>query len=322
MLLWPVYSIKAYRGLRVDWDEDLSKGKKVEAPKPVSAAKPVPVPAAAPAATLTPAPKHAASGVKAAAAAETSSYKADLEPLTVDKELERRQARAAKWGTEIKQLGVAKPAPAPASAASATPATSAKPAKPTKIVPAAPATDVSVDVLGTASHSFDVCTQDADRVKARQARFGTSKESTKPITTRVVDEVEARKRKAREERFGINPGVCIVCFSLTSDSDTVKARSQKASYWPLSVRLAAKIISLYVLVFSKMYLIYWARFNLRSSVLHRWLTASIPNKAKHILDPPTFGSKASLDAYHWYVLYQSFAQLILSYWRPQSIGGP
>jgi hypothetical protein len=134
-----VYTIKAYHGLRVDWDEDLSKSKKVEAPKPVSAAKPVPAPAAVPAATLTPARKHATSGVKDAAAAETSNFKADLNPLTVDKELERRKARAAKWGTEVKQPVVARPAPAPAA--------SAKPAKPTKIVPAAPAADVGVDMF-------------------------------------------------------------------------------------------------------------------------------------------------------------------------------
>jgi len=164
----------------VDWDEDLSKSKKVEAPKPVSAAKPVPAPAAAPAAALAPAPKHATSGVEDAAAAETSNFKADLEPLTVDKEIERRKARAAKWGTEVTEPVVAKPAAALAA--------SAKPAKPTKIVPAAPGAG------------------DGERVKARQARFGTSRESTKPIVTPAVDEAEARKRKTREERFGTDPG--------------------------------------------------------------------------------------------------------------------
>jgi hypothetical protein len=139
MLLWPVYPISTYHGPRVDWDEDLSKSKKVEAPKPISTAKPVPVPAAAPAASLTPAPKVAPLGVKDAVAAETSTFKADLEPLTVDKEIERRKARAAKWGTEVAQPAVAKPAPAPAALA--------KPAKPTKIVPAAPAADVGIDVF-------------------------------------------------------------------------------------------------------------------------------------------------------------------------------
>lgn len=138
MLLWPVYPINTHRGLRVDWDEDLSKSKKVEAPKPVSTAKPVPAPAAAPPASLTPALTHAPSGVKDAAAVETSTFKADLEPLTVDKELERRKARAAKWGTEVKQPVVAKSAPAPTAPA--------KLAKPTKIVPAAPAVDVGIDV--------------------------------------------------------------------------------------------------------------------------------------------------------------------------------
>jgi len=61
--------------------------------------------------------------------------------------------------------------------------------------------------------------QDAEKVKARQARFGISKESTKPTTAPAVDEAEARKRKAREERFGTNPGVRIVCFPLSSHSD-------------------------------------------------------------------------------------------------------
>ena len=61
--------------------------------------------------------------------------------------------------------------------------------------------------------------QDTEKFKARQARFGISKESTKPIVAPVVDEAEARKRKAREERFGTNPGVRIVCFPLSSDSD-------------------------------------------------------------------------------------------------------
>jgi hypothetical protein len=61
--------------------------------------------------------------------------------------------------------------------------------------------------------------QDTERVKARQARFGTNKESAKPTAALVVDEAEARKRKAREERFGNNPGVRIVYFVLSSDSD-------------------------------------------------------------------------------------------------------
>ena len=139
MLLWPVYPIDAYHGLRVDWDEDLSKSKKIEAPKPVPAAKPAPAPAGAPVVPLAPAPKYTTSGVTDAAAAETSKFKADLEPLTVDKELERRKARAAKWGTEVKPPVVAKPALAPAAPA--------KQAKPTKIVPAAPTGDVSVDVF-------------------------------------------------------------------------------------------------------------------------------------------------------------------------------
>ena len=139
MLLWPVYPINAYYGLRVDWDEDLSKSKKVEAPKPVPIAKPVPAPAGAPVASLTPAPTYTTSGVTDTAATETSNFKADLEPLTVDKELERRKARAAKWGTEVKPPVVAKPALAPAAPA--------KQAKPTKIVPAAPAGDVSVDIF-------------------------------------------------------------------------------------------------------------------------------------------------------------------------------
>ena len=134
-----MYPINADRGLRVDWDEDLSKSKMVEAPRPVSTAKPVPAPVTAPAASLTPAPKHVASAVKDAPAAETSGFKADLEPLTVDKEIERRKARAAKWGTEVKEPAVAKPAPASAALA--------KPAKPTKIVPAAPTADVGIDVL-------------------------------------------------------------------------------------------------------------------------------------------------------------------------------
>ena len=73
--------------------------------------------------------------------------------------------------------------------------------------------------LGPASHSHDICTQDTERVKARQNRFGTSKESTKPVIATVVDEVEARKRKAREERFGANPGVRIVWYPSSSDSD-------------------------------------------------------------------------------------------------------
>lgn len=146
MLLWPVYPINAYRGLRVDWDEDLSKSKKVEAPKPVSTAKPVPAPARAPVASLTPAPKHTTAGVKDAAAAVTSGFKADLEPLTVDKELERRKARAAKWGTEVKEPVVATPALAPTA--------SAKQAKPTKIVPAAPTADVGVDVFRSSSISL------------------------------------------------------------------------------------------------------------------------------------------------------------------------
>ena len=75
--------------------------------------------------------------------------------------------------------------------------------------------------------------QDVEKINARQARFG--KESTKPVTV-PVDEAEARKRKAREERFGADPGVRVVCFPLSSDSDNVSARSQKASYWPLGFR--------------------------------------------------------------------------------------
>jgi len=163
----------------VDWDEDLSKSKRVEAPKPVSVAKSAPAPAAAPAVTSSPAVaavKSAPSGAKDAAPVETADFKADLQPLTVDEELERRKARAAKWGTEVKEPVVAKPAPT----------ASAKPTKPTKIVPAVPAAD------------------DVEKVKVRQARFG--KESTKPVTVPVVDEAEARKRKTREERFGANPG--------------------------------------------------------------------------------------------------------------------
>ena len=136
----PCILVKANCELRVDWDEDLSKSKKVEAPKP---AKSAPATATAPAVTSTPvvaAVKPAPSGVKDAAPVETAGFKADLKPLTVDEEIERRKARAAKWGTEVKDPVVAKPAPTVS-------ATSAKPAKPTKIVPAVPATDVSVDVF-------------------------------------------------------------------------------------------------------------------------------------------------------------------------------
>lgn len=140
MLLWPVCISKANCGLRVDWDEDLSKSKKVEALKPVPVAKSGPASAAAPAVTSTPAVaavKPALSRVQDAAPAETPSFKADLKPLTVDEELERRKARAAKWGTEVKDPVVAEPAPT----------ASVKSAKPTKVVPAVPATDVSVDVF-------------------------------------------------------------------------------------------------------------------------------------------------------------------------------
>ena len=103
--------------------------------------KPAPAPAAAPAVTSTLAAaalKPATSGVKDTAPAETPRFRADLKPLTVDEELERRKARAAKWGTEVKPPVVAKPDP---------PAAPAKPAKPTKIVPAAPAADVSAEVF-------------------------------------------------------------------------------------------------------------------------------------------------------------------------------
>lgn len=89
--------------------------------------------------------------------------------------------------------------------------------------------------LGVASHSHDIYIQDTEKAKARQARFGVSKESTKPITAPVVDEAEARKRKAREERFGANPGVRIVCFLLSSDSDKC------ISLTPKSLALAHKL---------------------------------------------------------------------------------
>jgi hypothetical protein len=153
-----VCTIKTNRELRVDWDEDLSKSKKVEAPKVVSAVKPAPAPAATPAAsstTVVVAPKPATSSVKDTMPAET--FKADLKPLTVDEELERRKARAAKWGTEVKEPVVAKPAPT----------TSTKPAKPTKIVPATPATDVSVDVfrngVSLIPHMFAGCRKDSSK---------------------------------------------------------------------------------------------------------------------------------------------------------------
>ena len=148
-----------------------------------------------------------------------------MKPLTVDEELERRKARAAKWGTEIKPPAVAEPAPA----------ASEKLAKPTKIVPAAPAVDVGLMCLGTASHSHNICPQDTEKIKERQARFGI-KESTKSTTAPVADEAEARKRKAREERFGSNPGVRVVCSRLSSTSDNILARSQKTSHWSLSLR--------------------------------------------------------------------------------------
>ena len=54
--------------------------------------------------------------------------------------------------------------------------------------------------------------QDTERFKARQARFGIANEPTKPITAPIADEAEVRKRKTREERFGANPGVRVVCF--------------------------------------------------------------------------------------------------------------
>lgn len=136
----PRVLVKANCGHRVDWDEDLSKSKRVEAPKPVFVAKAVSGPAAVPAVTSTPgvaAVKPAPSGAEDAGPVETPSFKADLKPLTVDEELERRKARAAKWGTEVKEPAVAKPAPT----------ASAKPAKPTKIVPAVPVADVSVEVF-------------------------------------------------------------------------------------------------------------------------------------------------------------------------------
>jgi Tho1/MOS11 C-terminal domain len=129
--------------------------------------------------------------------AETSSFRADLKPLTADEELERRKARAAKWGTEVKSPAVAKPAPAAPT----------KPTKPTKVVPAAPVAGVSVDVLN--NRISLICMQDNEKIKARQTRFRTDKEPTESAAP-VMDEAEARKRKVREERFGTNPGVRLV----------------------------------------------------------------------------------------------------------------
>ena len=94
--------------------------------------------------------------------------------------------------------------------------------------------------LGAASHSHDICMQDTEKVKARQARFGGSKESTQPITAPVVDEAEARKRKAREERFGTNPGVRTVCFPLSSASDKCISLSPKSLALALKLSFGSK----------------------------------------------------------------------------------
>ncbi|CAG7850723.1 SubName: Full=Uncharacterized protein {ECO:0000313/EMBL:CCA68519.1} [Serendipita indica DSM 11827] len=153
---------------------DLPPAALYEAPKATTDPSPAPTkaPPPTPAAGLAKA-SPAAPGPSKAAETSTAAFKAaDVVPATLEDEAAKRRARAAKWGTTFVDPTAPPPAPAPA------------PSKPAKAAKA----QATID--------------DEEKIKARQAKFGTSSAGKKAEAP--VDEEELRKRKLREERFGAN----------------------------------------------------------------------------------------------------------------------